>query len=325
MRNTTMIAGLVITVVGTVGVANAAPIDYRLDFETRDPFAGETGLQSTETGRFNDPTIYPPTTSSGPVQQRRLANRIASRQFEQTFGVVLSTPDYNDADGSPGSERTNPLALFDSNCDGIAGDCAGDDDDLATGPAFNSPAEGNILIVNENNLGDTDDVVGGDVFFDFTEELFPFGANIDQLILVDFDDAEASENIIFTFTSVGGTVTTLTEADFTTIASPPEASGTVGFIPVDGDPALTLRLVNPAGTPAGADAGDNSYSIFTFGDEIGRNVRQLEVDYQGISGGIGVLAYSTGTRVPLPASALLLLGALGVLGGLRLRGTQTPA
>lgn len=267
-----LVAGLVV-----FGMANGAEAIV-LDFETRDPINSST---TAVEGRFNDLSLYPNT-------------MVAYSQFLTSFGVILSTP----------NPASNPLALFNSNCIGTSigprnlGFCeapgGNGDADLATGPDFDSPAEGLILIVNENNNGPTDDVVGGDVIFDFVGE---FGVNLTSIVLIDLDETLPVLNAIeFVATYTDMTTQSFLRADFAA------------------NPNLTETLINPS------FPNNNSYRRFDFGGDLTRNVVRLEVNYNNISGGIALLEYTP--EIPLPAAMPLLLtglGAIGVLGWRRRR------
>lgn len=78
-------------------------------------------------------------------------------QFDVTLGLTNSS-------GSG-------LALFDSNCVGNA--CSGNDNDLGTGDAFGTPAQGNILIIQKPGASEPDDFAGGGtIVFDFARPFF---------------------------------------------------------------------------------------------------------------------------------------------------------
>ena len=112
-------------------------------------------------------------------------------------GVLYSTTEGNIGDiwksygititGDPARRRTDPLGLFNSNCTtGHAGNNNFDadrceqridgttygDNDLATGSAFGTASQGNLLIFEENegNGAPDDTIPGGEFYFDIAED-----------------------------------------------------------------------------------------------------------------------------------------------------------
>ena len=192
------------------------------------------------------------------------------------WGVHLSTDDPGD----------HPLRLFNSNCGpNFPVACTGRDNDLASGPSFDTDPLGNVLIVQENaNSNNPDDYAfGGLITFTFDEEVL-----IDTIGILDFDDRDRGEGFIRAFTD-----------DTNFIELTMSSDGT---------------LLNPP------FQGNNSLREYSFGPTL---VTKLEVDFPG-SGAVAYLDFidsdsggNDDVEVPEPASTLGLF-ALGALGATRL-------
>ncbi|MDA0269380.1 MAG: hypothetical protein O3A14_21090 [Cyanobacteria bacterium] len=104
-----------------------------------------------------------------------------------------------------------PLRLFDSDCVAqvTSGNplpkCTGGDNDLATGSAFGTDPQGNVLIIQEDNsnrrdrdnLGaPDDDVYGGIITF-----LFDQAVSLNSFGFLDFDDKDRGEGYIRAYSS----------------------------------------------------------------------------------------------------------------------------
>lgn len=109
------------------------------------------------------------------------------------FGVTLST----------NNPISNPLRLFDSNC--LPGSCSGGDNDLATGPSFGTPSQGNVLIINETAANTPDDNRnGGQIIFDFAEP-----STLNQIGILDNDNAPGISLDVFKASNLASPVFTL--------------------------------------------------------------------------------------------------------------------
>ncbi|MGD1905755.1 MAG: hypothetical protein ACFB0C_07150 [Leptolyngbyaceae cyanobacterium] len=108
-----------------------------------------------------------------------------------------------------------PLRLFDSDCvakvtSGSLPKCSGGDTDLATGSAFGTDPQGNVLIIQEDNshrsrnngtLGaPDDDARGGIITF-----LFDEAVTLDSFGFLDFDDDDRGEGYIRAYTGADDT------------------------------------------------------------------------------------------------------------------------
>lgn len=195
---------------------------------------------------------------------------IAGDEWAQ-YGVNIGLESKNKRKGN--KNQNLPLRLFDSNCrpKGITDPslqslpiCTGDDGDLATGDYFGSKAQGNVLIIQEDNskprnrddLGEPDDdAKGGTITFKFDQVV--------QYISIGFLDFDERGKGEFRF---------YTEAD-------------------DKNAALKLSIkdveaINPA------FSGDNSVRLFENvfeGVEVA--FKRLEIQYPG-SGAITHLCFS---------------------------------
>ncbi|MDJ0674756.1 MAG: PEP-CTERM sorting domain-containing protein [Calothrix sp. MO_167.B42] len=196
------------------------------------------------------------------------------------------------------------LWLYDSSCkpgngvseDGFENKCTGGDRDLATGKGsykkngqdytYDSEAQGQVLIVQEND-GAPDDLAGGaTITFDFTDEL---GVDFHDISLLDFDEPN---DPVFKFTFLDGTVEELSfgeDAD-------------------ENDDRVTLLSQTWDGDPLKKD---NSLRKYEF--DFDKDVTKLELTLPG-SGAVTNLNYTRKRRVPEPSSMLgLLVGAFGVV------------
>jgi hypothetical protein len=162
-----------------------------------------------------------------------------------------------------------PLRLYNSDCEkrpkrgSSLPKCEGGDSDLATGAAYGTDPQGNVLIIqednskrkNRNDLGDPDDDArGGTISFNFAKavSLFSFG-------FLDFDDKDRGEGYLRVYTGKDDT----------------EAAITFNL-------SDTSYLVNPD------YEGDNSLRIFQgFGDSL---FHRIEVEYPG-SGAVTQLEF----------------------------------
>ncbi len=196
------------------------------------------------------------------------------------------------------------LWLYNSSCkpgrngvseDGFTNKCTGGDKDLATGKGkywkngewytYESEAQGQVLIVQENE-NKPDDLAGGaTITFDFTDEL---GVDFHDIGLLDFDEPN---DPVFKFTFVDGTFQELS----------------FGHDADENDDRVTLLSKKWNGDPLKKD---NSLRKYDFNFE---NVKKLEITLPG-SGAVTNLNYTRKRRVPEPSSMLgLLVGAFGVV------------
>jgi len=196
------------------------------------------------------------------------------------------------------------LWLYNSSCkpgngvseDGFTNRCTGGDRDLATGKGkywkndkwytYESDAQGQVLIVQENNNAPDDLAGGATITFDFTDEL---GVDFHDIGLLDFDEPD---DPTFKFTFVDGTVEELSfgeDAD-------------------ENDDNVTLLSKKWNGDPLKKD---NSLRRYDF--DFDQDVSQLEITLPG-SGAVTNLNYTRKRRVPEPSSMLgLLVGAFGMV------------
>ena len=174
------------------------------------------------------------------------------------YGVTLSVASNRQQRDGSGSL---PLRLFNSDCvarvtpDSELPKCTGGDKDLATGDAFGTELQGNVLIIQEDNShksknngtmgGPDDDVFGGLITFNFEQAV-----SIESFGFLDFDDRDRGEGYIRAYT----------EAD-------------------DADAAITFNLSDISFLVNPEYQGDNSVREFdAFGDST---FRRLEVEYPG--------------------------------------------
>ncbi|MBZ8179938.1 PEP-CTERM sorting domain-containing protein [Oscillatoria salina] len=196
-------------------------------------------------------------------------------------GTGVAVTDQWEADyGVKFSSSTKELWLYNSDCSGNT--CTGDDPDLATGAAFGTDSQGNVLIIQEN-LGagaEPDDNNGRGTFtFDFSS----LGSVLfENIALLDLDEAGLPK---FEFTFADGLTQVFSNLN-------------------DSDAGVTL--LNPSRPK------NNSLREYAFNLE---NVVKLDVTLPG-SGAVAYLQYQEAETVPEPATVLSLLafGALGATG-----------
>jgi len=178
------------------------------------------------------------------------------------------------------------LLLFNSNCgDGYDIACSGGDNDLGTGEAYGTVAQGNVLIIQEDSklYDPDDDRHGGSIIFDFDELV-----SLTEIQLLDVDDGNPDlKGVEFEAFFADGTSTVYTTSD------------------------VEYTLLSP-------EAGDNSH--FSF-DLTGINdVSAFAVNYSG-SGAIASLTWESANlgeeesrEIPEPTTLLgtLLVGTLGL-------------
>ncbi|MCJ8280799.1 MAG: PEP-CTERM sorting domain-containing protein [Rivularia sp. ALOHA_DT_140] len=187
------------------------------------------------------------------------------------------------------------LWLYNSNCkakngvskSGFKKKCTGDDPDLATGKGkygnikYNSPEQGKVLIIQENE-GKPDDLLGGGkITFNFTDEL---GVDFNNIGLLDFDDPGQP---IFDFTFVNNTTK---QFQF-------------GLDADENNPMVTLLSKDWDGN---ALKGNNSLRKYEF--DFSQNIKQLDITLPG-SGAVTYLDYerTIKRKVPEPTSMLGLV------------------
>ncbi len=180
------------------------------------------------------------------------------------FGVVIT-----------GGAGTN-LALFNSNCGtDFDSSCTttATDGDLATGPAFGTAPQGNVLINNGGTSANPNDNASGGLFnFAFLSPV-----TFSSIDILDLDESNLATKIAFTFGFAGGASQMF--------------DGTGGV------------LQNPG------FSGDNSLRTFTF-DLL--NVTSLSVELKNISGAISSVSYAP-VPLPAALPLLLAgVGALGI-------------
>lgn len=165
------------------------------------------------------------------------------------LGVLISVTD-TDA----------PLNLFDTQ------NPTGGDPDLETGPAFDTPELGNVLIIqNGSPISVPDDSdEGGTFVFDFIDAA---GGNVLSVGILDLDEGVAP---IFTATSLAD------GSEFEVLAS-------------------NITLVNPAFPD------DNSYRIYEF--DLAENVGSFSISLPDVSGAITNVEYTT---VPTPGALAVI-------------------
>lgn len=195
------------------------------------------------------------------------------------------------------------LWLYDSNCkptasgvskNGFTNVCTGGDEDLATGKGkykdknnkwikYDTPEQGKVLIIQENNEAPDDLAGGGIISFDFTDNQ---GVFFDHIGLLDFDDPGVPE---FSFTFLDGTTETL---QFDKKAD-------------NNDPNVTLLSKKWNGRDL---KGDNSLRDYKF--DFSQRVKKLDITLPG-SGAVSYLKYQRKEKrkIPEPTSALGLLFA----------------
>ena len=157
------------------------------------------------------------------------------------FGITLST----------NNPLTNPLRLFNSNC--LPGSCSGGDNDLATGASFGTPAQGNILIINETSGNTPDDNAGGgQIIFDFARP-----TTLNEIGLVDNDNAPGISLDVFKASSPASPAFTLLfnavaqENTFLSFVFGPEFADVVRLaVNLPGSGAIAFLDVTPVPLPA---------------------------------------------------------------------------
>lgn len=184
---------------------------------------------------------------------------------------------------------------------GFTNICTGDDPDLATGKGsykakdgtlikYDSPEQGNVLIIQENK-GKPDDYANrknpGTISFNFTDEM---GVDFNNIGLLDFDDP-------------GQPIFDVTFIDNTT------QQFKFGLDADENDPMVTLLSQDWNGN---ALKGDNSLRQYDF--DFSQNIKQLDITLPG-SGAVTYLDYerTIKRKVPEPTSILsLVLGTAAV-------------
>ena len=217
------------------------------------------------------------------------------------------------------NSNRNELWLYNSNCispnfknnkgkiktsvskDGFTNKCTGGDEDLATGKGrywdkknnkwhkYKSDAQGQVLIIQDNDADVPDDLAGSGnkITFDFTDEL---GVNFHHIGMLDHDDKRKSTKFKFTF--LDGTVKNFSFGHDDDLKD----DGYVSLLSTDWKD-------NPL-------QGNNSLRKYDFNFE---DVTKLEITLPG-SGAVTDLNYTRKRRVPEPSSMLgLLVGAFGVV------------
>ena len=248
-------------------------------------------------------------------------------------GTKITDQYYNDLGITFGTNRSNGLFLYDSECvgpNGTAGPnatssnvftnaCTWGDQDLATGRGqyhngnynYDTEAQGNVLIIQEDSSNTPDDHAdGGLINIDFAtsdtggNQFYENGITLENLLFVDLDEAVLSnKKLKFSFEYVDGS------------RNPFEINNdnysyyiTETWLSKDWD-GNELR-------------GNNSLAQHFFNNEGGEfdGIKKVTVNYNGISGAIGGFEYSATpgddiADVPEPASAAALgLLAVGMFG-----------
>jgi len=200
----------------------------------------------------------------------------------ESLGVKITNKAYRD----DGSLANQPLMLFNSNCGnhfGVA--CTGEDDDLATGPDFNTPAQGNVLIISEDgNTDNPDDWAedGGEFIFDFLQPVI-----LNEVSIVDVDGVD----------DLGG-----------------EDYGYLTAFGANGAVLQTLDL------RAGRD---NGFEVYDFSNQVDVKKLLIRLPGSGAISGVEFTPQLQGNNdsvdIPEPASTLglLALGACGLVSTLK--------
>ncbi|MEM6436699.1 MAG: hypothetical protein AAF773_23030 [Cyanobacteria bacterium P01_D01_bin.115] len=180
------------------------------------------------------------------------------------YGVNISVDSNRNLKGD--KQASLPLRLFDSNCrsqgssDKSLPKCSGGDHDLATGDAFGTEAQGNVLIIQEDNskrkdrsnLGNPDDDArGGTITFHFEQAIKDL-----KLGFLDFDDRDRGEGFIRFYAGADDT----------------EAAMTFNLSSVE-------ALVNPGFT------GDNSLRIFASLDMAIQRLAKMRSELSPVKSG----------------------------------------
>ncbi|MGF1494272.1 MAG: hypothetical protein ACFBSC_17860 [Microcoleaceae cyanobacterium] len=226
---------------------------------------------------------------------------IVDNEWEQ-WGVSLST---NDGHG---------LTLFDSDC--YLHSCSGGDDDLASGSAYGTDSQGNVLIIQENGKKNSrgnrfsnpdDKGSGGTITFDFfnpdPDQYQRNEVTLGKIALLDLDDSDRGNVWIKAFTSSGDEVV---KRLFETNSNGSLKKQNGDYVIADG------VMINDTSVYDFNDAkGDNSLWEFDFGGL--ENVVKLDVVFPG-SGAIAYVEYEQEEQeIPEPGLTLGLL-ALGAFG-----------
>ncbi len=182
------------------------------------------------------------------------------------FGLTINTK----------NPHNRPLVLFNSNCaPDFAVACTGNDPDLASGDTFGTDPQGNVLIIQESNVPNTnpnDDANGGKFKFGFTD---PGGVTFKSVSILDLDEGLAPVSFKFFFSDANS---------------------------MKVDP-VTVNLLS-------AVTGDNSLREFLF-DGL-ENVVRLDVKLKRVSGAIASVGYERPVPVPTPAAVLPSLLGMGI-------------
>ena len=122
-------------------------------------------------------------------------------QLRDEYGLTLSASHKNNRNNA------KDLWLYNSSCNPNGG-CVGGDQDLATGSGrythngatirYNTPDQGNVLIIQENGHTPDDDAGGGWINFDFDQAV-----DFRNIALLDLDDGEDPR---FEFTFADGSI-----------------------------------------------------------------------------------------------------------------------
>lgn len=193
------------------------------------------------------------------------------------------------------------LWLYQSNCkakkgkslNGFTNKCTGGDEDLATGKGkygnikYDSPEQGKVLIIQENQKAPDDQAGGGVITFNFTDEK---GVDFNNIGLLDFDDPGVPT---FNFTFLDDSTQQFKfgeDAD-------------------ENNPMVTLLSQDWKGN---ALKGNNSLREYEF--DFSQNIKALDITLPG-SGAVTYLDYerTIKRKVPEPTSILsLLFGTVAV-------------
>lgn len=243
-----------------------------------DPNVLDGAGQNIDLGDGNGLTTFSTTSGAG-----------GSSNVADLFSPIGIDITFTEADG---------VGLFNSLCDSpgqVACETGANnngDPDLATGPAFGTTPQGN-LIINEENAGDSapdDFASGGDLILTFDQGGLLNNVLLESITFV--DDVEAEITVNFT-----DSTSQVIEIDFTT----------------NTNPVIGGTLLNPTEF----EAGNNALGI--VGGFTQSNVADIEIDFAA-SGGIGEFTFAefTGTDVVVPFEFSpglgLLLSGVGFLG-----------
>lgn len=258
-------------------------------------------------------------------------------------GTRITDQYYNDLGITFSTDRSNGLVLYDSECVGKGGNkgvstngftnvCTGGDRDLATGKGgykqggewyyYDTEAQGNVLIIQENSSDTPDDQWdGGEININFAtsdtsgNQFYENGITLENLLFVDLDEAilggkqNGQKALEFSFEYVDSS-----RNPFEINSSNYSNYITEQWLSKDWD-GNELR-------------GDNSLAQHFFNNEGGEfdGIKEVTVRYKGISGAIGGFNYSATpgndpAEVPEPSSTIALLGLIGLgMSGLKKKG-----